>query len=741
MTEPLDSTLPFFGLDATTGNYLLNAEPEDIVQVALGEQVGGSHLADLKARLEHNRPGLGVIDAVQDVTDLAQTGWGVVFAESTPKEVREALRGLLELRREQACRRDPTLYREYDYRPGESKQAFLRRLQVAPSGAVDPTQMPYYLLLIGDPEEMPFSFQHQLDIQYAVGRLHFDAADQYAAYAQTVVTAETGRTLTRRASFLGVSNPGDRATQLSARHLVGPLAERVQASQSRQPDTSRWAVETLIGSGTDKGTFTRLLGGDATPDLLFTASHGLGFPFADARQRERQGALVCQDWPGPAEWKGEIPASFYLMAEDIPDAATLGGLIAFHFACYGAGTPRLDQYPQLSPGSGPRLGKLGTRLADTISPGAFVARLPQRLLGHPRGGALAVVGHVERALGASFVWDAGAGPRSSVTLYADTVERLMRGVPVGAAIEPFNERYAELCADLTSELRDVEQAGKIPDAIQLAQLWTGTFDAGGFFVLGDPAVRLAGVEKRAEESVRPVVTTSTSTSNGPAVGTPAAMTASVQQPTASPAPGTAPAPSAPPPSTAPLVSTPAPVAPLPAYGADLLQAGSSNVRIEVDANSGRITVFSGGAEVRTTEAPVGDVAYGLFGGSDGDGPLAELRATLTDGLKKAAETMTDVIKDIVVLEVATYTSADLAGVEFDAQKRDFVGSVRRRALTRIRLDGETMVIVPESNGQIDQQLWSLHCQLVEQAQTQRLELIKTVAAAANHLLGGARLLG
>jgi hypothetical protein len=120
--------------------------------------------------------------------------------------------------------------------------------------------------------------------------------------------------------------------------------------------------------------------------VLFTAFHGMVFPNADPLQARHQGALLCQEWPGPLANGGKpISDKFYASADDIAADAKVKRMIAFFFACYGAGSPRLDD---VSHAAG---------VQSEIAPHDLISALPRRLLGFPGGGALAVVGHIDRA--------------------------------------------------------------------------------------------------------------------------------------------------------------------------------------------------------------------------------------------------------------------------------------------------------------------------------------------------------
>jgi hypothetical protein len=466
-------TLAVNGVNGATGDFLLpTLTVKDVAGVALGERPEPGHRKELEFKRDATTAAhLGVPDNV-DPRNLAQTGWGVVFAsaDNGAVAVRDALKPLLEHRKAQAG----PLYKEYvghdAYRPDETKRAFLARHGMGP-GLPKPSVVPYYLLLVGSPEFIPFSFQYQLDVQYAVGRVHFPRLEDYALYAASVVDAERGVvSRQRRMTFFGVANPDDPATALSSRDLITPLASHMAGVS---PD---WSVETRIGDDTKKKALADVLADEKGPALLFTASHGMGFPKDDKRQAPHQGALLCQDWPGPDEWgRKPIPVEHYFSADDVGEGARVGGLISFFFACYGAGAPELDDFPDLTS---------GTRAA--IAPHPFVAALPQRLLSQPQG-ALAVIGHVERAWGCSFVW-ARAGRQSAH--FEAALERLLNGHPVGSAMEFFNERYAELGSDLHAEQEDV-RFGKERNDVTLAGLWTATNDARSYVIVGDPAVRLA----------------------------------------------------------------------------------------------------------------------------------------------------------------------------------------------------------------------------------------------------------
>ncbi|MEO8449266.1 MAG: C25 family cysteine peptidase, partial [Gemmatimonadota bacterium] len=447
-----------------------------LAMLAQGEPLDPAMLKTLQHAFESkSAPTFG---ATADWSNLAASGWGILFSAEDQDRVaalKDALAPLLARRKAQAGARYYELEKEKAYRKGESKDAFLKRFKLGP-GPVDPEKLPYYLLIVADPRKIPFRFQYQLDVQFAVGRLHFDADDDatalrmFARYANSVVEveelAEAGKlACNKQAALFGVHNDGDKNTALSSSDLVVPLASELQA------DAPDWKVSAAVEDGAMKSNLGALLaGGDDQPAFLFTASHGLGIKPDDPQQLARQGALVCGDWAGPGT---KVTDADIFSAADVDSKARLRGVIAFHFACFGAGTPQLDDF---SAGAG----------RVPIAPYPFIARLPQTLLSNPGGAALAVVGHIDRAWGYSFNWGE-AGPQR--TVFRRAFGGLLSGMRIGEALDDFNRRYAEMATILSAELEDIKN-DKTPDEGLLARYWTANSDARNYVLLGDPAVRL-----------------------------------------------------------------------------------------------------------------------------------------------------------------------------------------------------------------------------------------------------------
>jgi len=408
-----------------------------------------------------------------DANNLEQAGWGVIFTSGADAdhEIRNALRSLLQHRKDQA----KTRYKEYldadGYRDGESALEFLQRHRVTP-GPVDPDQVPYYLLIVADPEAIPFKIQYALDLQYAVGRIHFDSVTEYQRYANGVVAAETGgRPSPKRVAFF--SSRFDLFTTSACDLLVKPLAKSVQASE--------WQVSTVLGDEATKPALTKLLDGPSSPALLVTATHGVYCNPGDAEQKKLQpklqGALACKQ-----KKEQELTLDLVFSGDDIPADAHLPAMITFHCACYGAGTPRLNDFPAAKVVN-PDEEDVPATLADK----AFVAHLPKRLLAHPNGGALAVIAHVERAWTYSFL---GAEADTRVQHFKDTLAAIMAGHTVGFAMCFLNKRYAEVYSRLDAALKRFKM-GELENALTLGAMWLAANDARDYVTVGDPAVRLS----------------------------------------------------------------------------------------------------------------------------------------------------------------------------------------------------------------------------------------------------------
>lgn len=389
-----------------------------------------------------------------NIHDLASAGYAVVLAPGLPQAVLDNLQPLLEMRKKQAG----DLFKQIVYRTGQSKFDFLDALGV-PQGPADPSKLPYYVLLVGGPDGIPFDFQYELDVEYAVGRICFDTPQEYAQYAQNVKAAESGDPLPpRKVGVFGAST--DDVTERTARDLTLALGDALKAHGGEG-----WSVQSWTAQEADKPLLGRLLGGERAPALVIASGHGLAFPSGHPRQRSMQGGLVCR------EGTEEDPGDEYFTASDLRVPGDLTGSMVCLFACYSAGTPDVSSFPESA-----------LSLPPSVAPKPFCSALAQQLLAQ---GALAVLGHIDRMWTMAFSWS----DKSQIQPYQSTLEQVMDGYRIGAATEFINARYVSFAVQ-HSQLAEARQNLIKVDRDRFVRALQGKNDARNFVVFGDPAVRL-----------------------------------------------------------------------------------------------------------------------------------------------------------------------------------------------------------------------------------------------------------
>jgi hypothetical protein len=404
-----------------------------------------------------------------------RVGWGLVL-RAKPGASKEAMASdedapqpIRDLRAARANEDGPAPIFRY-----EPESAFNRtHLRNATSGksvylrgtryGVGAAEMPYYLLICGTPEEIPWHLQYTLNASRAVGRLALEE-EALRSYVQACLNdwADAAAVITQTVVW---ATAYDYMSRLMRDSVAAPIAARL----AHDPDLGPGALFLDGKAAQASGVGLAQALAERRPALVVTTSHGQTGPLATpAQMTANLGLLVDQD---------ETPLSPGALAGWEP-----GGAVWYAHACCSAGSDGESQFTGLVE----RDGMVDKTLQGVAALGSRVAPLPQVLLGaaHP---VRAFIGHVEPTF--DYTLRQASGQHLTGPIVQALTEGLYSWEPVGLAMR---RCYASLAEITALYLQNKPQIPGNPNAKAevLYNELTGR-DIQAMVLFGDPAVGLS----------------------------------------------------------------------------------------------------------------------------------------------------------------------------------------------------------------------------------------------------------
>lgn len=473
-----------FGIDYSTGHRI--AEPideQDFSRMILGsfphETLGRTAAYTAAARsykVHFLRP--EVIAHTPNFEDPLSVGWKFLVSKMDP--LKEKIIDAIEPLAKHRGMKDPRKPLIYDC-TGEDQWMDWTRINCY---SIASTEAPYYVLIVGGPEQVPFRFQSMLDGAIAVGRVSFDSIEDLEQYVKKVIRLEKAENpvVTRKAVMFAPNWGLEDPTFFSKTFMAQPLSEYARNDLS-------FPTTTLFEDDATKANLAAAIA-HSNPAMIYTASHGLGAPKEDLSvQKKYNGAICCQDMIAP----GNPPHEGFYSADDVPDNGTPAeGSAFFDFSCYGYGTPaRSDFYHWTQNRASGADGNPNFNAAQD-----FISALPKKLLAHPRG-PIGFFGHVDTAWLHGFAdpanpyvlerWTARMGP------FKKAVEQILGAHSLGMVLNSMNSGFNIGNFMLTNTYDRIRAGAEVmtPEKnSKLVDYWITRNDGQNYLLFGDPGTRV-----------------------------------------------------------------------------------------------------------------------------------------------------------------------------------------------------------------------------------------------------------